>query len=75
METHDFGWAIRQLKSGKYVQRSGWNGKGMYVGLQNPDAASMNTLPYLWLKTACGNRVPWLASQTDMLATDWGYFG
>lgn len=74
METRDFGWAIRRLKEGKYVQRAGWNGKGMYVGLQTPDATSINTMPYLWLKTACGNRVPWLASQTDMLAIDWDFF-
>jgi hypothetical protein len=29
------------------------------------------TLPYIYMKTADGNLVPWLASQTDLLATDW----
>ena len=29
----DFGWAIRQLKAGRKVCRSGWNGKGMYLWL------------------------------------------
>ena len=27
--------------------------------------------PYLAMKTAQNNVVPWLASQTDILATDW----
>lgn len=27
----DFGTAIRALKEGKKVTRSGWNGKGMYL--------------------------------------------
>jgi hypothetical protein len=29
------------------------------------------TLPYIYMKTVQGDFVPWLASQTDMLATDW----
>ena len=29
------------------------------------------TLPYIYMKTADDNLVPWLASQTDMLAEDW----
>lgn len=29
----DFGDAIRALKAGKKVARSGWNGKGMYLWL------------------------------------------
>jgi hypothetical protein len=28
--------------------------------------------PYLAMKTATGEVVPWLASQTDILAEDWG---
>ena len=31
METFDFGEAIRRLKGGKKVARSGWNGKGMWL--------------------------------------------
>lgn len=30
-------------------------------------------LPYLMMKTAGGEFVPWLASQTDILADDWDY--
>ena len=32
-EQNDFGWALRQLKAGNRVQRTGWNGKGMYLWL------------------------------------------
>lgn len=67
----DFGEAIRALKDGDKVSRPGWNGKGMFLALQRPDANSANTLPYIWMKTADNHRVPWLASQTDMLAEDW----
>lgn len=71
METQDFGWALDQLQAGKAVAREGWNGPKQYLRLQVPDAASKNTLPYIWIRTVQGDRVPWLASQTDMLATDW----
>lgn len=71
MELRDFGWAIRIMKTGKKVTRDGWNGKGMYLGLQIPDTGSMNTLPYIYMITVTGDRVPWLASQTDMLSSDW----
>ena len=67
----DFGWAINCLKKGWQMQRAGWNGKGMYIELQVPDFNSKMSLPYIFMKTADENKVPWLASQTDMLATDW----
>lgn len=74
----DFGDALRALKSGMCVSRAGWNGKGMWLQLQRPDAHSKMTLPYVYLNyppdavNTPGARVPWLASQTDMLAEDWG---
>jgi hypothetical protein len=87
----DFGAALQVLKNGGKVSRSGWNGKGLWLELQQPDANSKMTLPYLYLNYPGGNvpsdrpgcvvtaasaypegaRVPWLASQTDMLADDW----
>lgn len=67
----DFGWALGMLREGKRVRRRGWNGKGMWVAMQEPDVHSANTLPYLFMRTTCGNRVPWLASHTDVLADDW----
>lgn len=65
------GWAVKQLHNGSKVCRSGWNGKDMYLELQVPDAHSKMTLPYVYMRTAQGDLVPWLCSQTDLLATDW----
>lgn len=36
-----------------------------------PEGTVCKFLPYLMMKTAQGEFVPWLASQTDILATDW----
>jgi Protein of unknown function (DUF2829) len=65
------GEAIERMYEGDKVARSGWNGKDMYLMLQVPDANSKMTLPYVYMKTAQGDLVPWLCSQTDLLATDW----
>lgn len=65
------GDAIDVMKIGGRVARSGWNGKGMYLELQVPDANSKMTLPYVYMFTAQGDKVPWLCSQTDLLAKDW----
>ena len=73
----DFGAALNELKTGGKVQRDGWNGKGLWLELQRPDEHSKMTLPYLYMNypndaaNTPGARVPWLASQTDMLADDW----
>lgn len=74
----DFGQALFYLKAGRRVRRSGWNGKGMWLQQQAPDANSKMTLPYIYIEYpvghpayASGSRVPWLASQTDMLSSDW----
>lgn len=83
----DFGAAIHLLKSGEKVARQGWNGKGMYLFLVNGDAvtqaidecygnpaqveSSLPVLDAIYMKTADNKLVPWLASQTDVLAEDW----
>jgi len=66
-----FQLALTFLKEGRSVAREGWNGKGMWIALQRPDENSKMTLPYIYMKTAQGGLVPWLASQTDILAEDW----
>ena len=71
MEFTDFGWALNILRAGFKVARGGWNGKNQYLEIQNPDEHSKMTLPYIYIRTVQGDLVPWLASQTDMLATDW----
>ncbi len=67
----DFGQALTLLRANQLVRRAGWNGKGMWIALQRPDVHSKMTLPYIFMKTAQDDLVPWLASQTDLLAEDW----
>ncbi|MCX7113023.1 MAG: DUF2829 domain-containing protein [Proteobacteria bacterium] len=73
----DFGHALELLKNRKRVCREGWNGKGHWIELQTPDENSKMTLPYLFLNyptnaiNTPGARVPWVTSQTDVLADDW----
>ena len=80
----EFGWALEELKRGKRVCRRGWNGKGMwlmFVGFGATHAATSvdeneQVTYYHWqdfiaMKTVDDTLVPWLCSQTDLLATDW----
>ena len=78
----DFGDVIKGLKKGniKKFARKGWNGKGIYIQLQVPDEHSKMSLPYIYIVTSDLESdnpyspkgiVPWLASQTDILADDW----
>jgi hypothetical protein len=76
----NFGQALHELKAGRRVARQGWNGKGIFIELRRPDENSKMTSPYIFIDTtglqtdngaAPKSRVPWLASQTDMLAEDW----
>lgn len=67
----NFGWALDALKSGNRVTRYGWNGPHQWIELQLPDAQSKMTLPYIYISTVSGDLVPWLGSQTDLLAGDW----
>lgn len=80
----NFGMAIESLKSGLLVERAGWNGKGMWLMMVYQDDYAIydssdiypanfegKMLPWIGMQTAQGDFVPWLASQTDMLAEDW----
>lgn len=71
----NFGVAIAAMKQGNRVQRVGWNGKGMWVAIQGPYAGSPMDHPYIFMSTVDGTRIPWLASQADMLAVDWASIG
>jgi hypothetical protein len=80
MEKANFGQAIEELKAGRRCWRKGWNGRGIFIELQNPDKDSLMTSPYIFIDTtgletdneaAPKSLVPWLASQTDILAEDW----
>jgi hypothetical protein len=70
----NFGVVLQTMKSagGFRFARAGWNGKNMYIFMVRPDCDDdLMTLPYLAMRTAQGEYVPWLASQTDILAEDW----
>ncbi len=81
-----FGHAVEALKLGMKIARSGWNGKDMFLFLvpgsifkvNRPpllgiyeEGTEVNYCPHIDMKTADGKVVPWLASQTDVLANDW----
>ncbi len=82
----NFSKALECLKEGALVRRQGWNGKGMFRYLVPSSTFTVNRPPLLGIyeegeqiryhahidmKTADGLCVPWLCSQTDMLAEDW----
>jgi hypothetical protein len=73
-----FGDAVEVMKNGRKVARRGWNGKNMWLKIQYPDENSKMTLPYIYIEYPVGHpscqhvsKVPWFASQTDMLSDDW----
>lgn len=67
----NFGWALQHLKNGKRVLRQGWNGKGMWLSIQSVDQNSKMQRPYIYIKTAQDELVPWVASHDDLLGIDW----
>ena len=84
--TMNFGRALQALKNGQKVAREGWNGKGMFLFLVPgsvfkvnrapllgiyPEGTEINYRPHIDMKTVDGEIVPWVASQTDVLAEDW----
>jgi hypothetical protein len=92
-EAENFGWALTQLKDGRRVARSGWNGKGMFLilvpgsrfevtadrpfGKAAPELVGQHVdyRPHIDMFTVDGAFVPWLASQSDLLADDWQLVG
>lgn len=69
--TFDFSVALNLLKDNKKVARKGWNGVGMHIELQTPTETSKMKRPYVFMSPVDGQLVPWVASQTDLLANDW----
>ena len=81
----NFGEAIEVMKSGGKVTRAGWNGRGMWLRhvdlytdaefrVREIEPCVGTWLPFIVMKTVDGKLVPWLASQTDVLAVDWQVF-
>jgi len=84
MSAVGFDRALALLKYGEAVARTGWNGVFLYrvdAGNYTPHSDIAKKFwgddelvpygPYIAMKTADGAVVPWLASQTDILAEDW----
>jgi hypothetical protein len=82
----NFSQALEAIKQGHRVCRAGWNGKGMFLFLVPGSVFRVNREPLLSIlgegtevqyhphvdmRTAQGTIVPWLCSQTDLLADDW----
>jgi len=85
-EPMSFSQALNELKAGNKVARAGWNGKKMFVFLVPgsvfkvsrppllgiyPEGTEIRYHAHVDMKTADGQVVPWLCSQTDLLAEDW----
>ena len=82
----DFSFALEEIKAGNMVAREGWNDKGMFVFLVPGSKFQVNRPPLLGIffegtpisyqahidmHTADGTIVPWVVSQSDVLANDW----
>lgn len=82
----NFSEALYKIKNGNLVSRAGWNGKNMFVFLVAGSTFKVSRAPLLGIfeegteinyhahidmRTADGKIVPWLASQSDLLAEDW----
>lgn len=84
----DIGAAVAAMKKGNIVARKGWNGKNMHLFIvsgtyvtktindvygsvdQTDRYALVQDSVYMF--TAQGSVVPWLCSQSDLLAEDYG---
>lgn len=85
-ESFGIGQAVEKMRGGKLVARAGWNGKRMFIFLVPgsnftvnraplnvifPEGTEIDYRPHVDMKTADGQIVPWVCSQSDLLATDW----
>lgn len=79
-----FGDALQLVKNGSKISRENWNGKGMYLYYvpaneypaitdvaKNEFGEKVPYRDYIAMKTVDNYIVPWVASQTDILAEDW----
>jgi hypothetical protein len=76
---YDFSEALKKLREGKRVRRVGWAGTEMWVLLIPAKSWSwtmtfltyVHPLPWIALRTADGDFVPWVPSHADILSEDW----
>lgn len=80
----DFGDVVRALKEGKTVRRTDWDkavwlllikGESVRTAINDnygdPETTGIPVLDSIYLKTSDDKLVPWLPSQSDILAEDW----
>ncbi len=65
----NFSDALIRIKEGYYLTRKGWNGNNMKVSIKGWE--STNKRPYIQMELSDASLIPWLPSQTDLLADDW----
>ncbi|MDE1866467.1 MAG: DUF2829 domain-containing protein, partial [Thaumarchaeota archaeon] len=80
----NFSKALHLIREKQKLTRTGWNGKGQYIFFLDPFELTYESLqlpnnkiyfqPFLAIKTAQNTYVPWIVSQTDLLADDWEVF-
>ena len=72
-----FGDALVALREGKHLYRVGWDAKAMWIRMfyewqaREGDRIFPRTKPFIAVRITTGEFVPWAASQTDLLETDW----
>ncbi len=82
----NFSEALNEIKSGKLLKRSGWNGKDQFVFLVNgsvfnvnrqpllgifPEGTPIEYRPHIDMKYQDGSVGVWLSSMGDLMAEDW----
>lgn len=81
-----FSEALSEIKNGHCITRASWNGAGMFVFLvpgsvfyadRDPwksifrEGTEINYGAHINMKCVDDQIIPWLPSQTDLLAEDW----
>lgn len=71
--TFSFGMAIDLLKQGHKLQRNGWNGKGMFITLQEGSVVKGSLMRNDNAKNFYGNNDVNICPHIDMKAADGSY--
>lgn len=69
--SNSFPEALAACLQGHRITRRSWNAGGQWVFSQFPDKGSKMSQPYLFIKNAQNDLVPWAPSQGDIFACDW----
>ena len=70
---HSFSWALEQLKEGKKVCRSGWNGQGRFLTLQEGSTVTGSMMRNQPAKDFYGDHIVEICPHIDMKAADDSY--